>query len=271
MSHATIHPHPLSALSRRCSTVLLGSLLTLAVLTLAAAAAAEEEFEDADFRGPDFRFEPPRFVIGLRGGAAFNRANGEIFNFLQDNLTLDNSDFIAPAFALDLSVRTTIWLDVVFGFEAGGISVKSEFRDFVFASGAPIKQTTTLTQIPLTLSLKIYPLGRGHRVGQYAWVRPRLVPYLGGGLGGTWYRLSQNGDFVDFTDLTIFEARLRTQGWAFAQHAFVGLDLKVSTNFGVVLEGRYYWARADVGGEYVGFDPISLDGGRVMLGLSYRI
>ena len=271
MSNTTIHPHPLRVLSRRCPTVLLGSLLTLAVLALAAATATAEEFKDANFRGPDFRFEPPRFTIGLRGGAAFNRANGEIYDFLQDNLTVDDSDFIAPAFALDLSVRATMWLDVVFGFEAGGISVTSEFREFVFASGASIKQTTTLTQIPLTLSLKVYPLRRGHRVGQYAWVRPRLVPYLGGGLGATWYRLSQNGDFVDFTDFTIFEAKFRSEDWAFAQHAFVGLDLKVSTNFGVVLEGRYYWARADLGGDFIGFDPISLEGGRVMLGFSYRI
>jgi opacity protein-like surface antigen len=271
MSPTTIHPRPARVSSRRCPTVQLCSLLALAVLVLAPAAATAEELEDADYRGPDFRFEPPRFMIGLRGGAAFNRANGEIFNFLERNLTIDDSDFIAPAFALDLSVRATMWLDVVFGFEVGGISIKSEFREFEFVSGESIEQTTTLTQVPLTVSLKVYPLGRGHRVGRYAWVRPRLVPYLGGGLGATWYRLSQTGDFVDSTDLNIFEAKLRSEDWAFAQHVFVGLDLKVSTNFGVVLEGRYYWARANLGGDFVGFDPISLEGGRVMLGFSYRI
>ena len=47
-------------------------------------------------------------------------------------------------------------------------------------SGAPIKQKTTLTQVPLVASLKLYPMGRGRQVGEHVWVRSRFVPYLGG-------------------------------------------------------------------------------------------
>ena len=91
--------------------------------------------------------------------------------------------------------------------------------------------------------------------------------------------LKQKGDFVDFASedpmdpgiFDIFEGRFRSDGWAFAQHAFAGFDLKLTRNFGLVLEGRYYWARADVGGDFVGFDPIDLDGARVMAGVSWRL
>ncbi len=214
-------------------------------------------------------------ILGVRGGAAFNRAEGEIYDFLTDNLTLSDSDFYAPAFTIDVSVRATSWLDVVAGFEVSERRNKSEFRDFVEA-GAPIKQKTRLTQIPLTTSLKFYPLGRGRQVGRYGWVRSTWVPYLGGGIGATWYELRQKGDFV-VTDPSspffkdIFEAEVQSEGWAFAQHLFAGVDLKLTRNFGLVLEGRYYWARADLEGDFVGFDPINLDGGRIMLGVSWRL
>ncbi len=263
-------PHSLRAVC--LARVLLGSLVVLSSLALRPdLIAADETDEEPSATRPDFRFEPPRVILGFRGGWAFNRSDGEIYDFLTENLTLHDSDFDAPAFTIDVSGRATSWLDVVVGVEFSGRSNKSEFRNFVDSFGAPIKQKTRLTQVPLTVSLKLYPFGRGRQVGRFAWVRSTLVPYVGGGIGATWYELKQKGDFVDFMDLTIFEGRFRSDGWAFAQHAFAGFDLKLTRNFGLVLEGRYYWARADVGGDFVGFDPIDLDGARVMAGVSWRL
>ena len=275
--------------SVRLARVLLGSLLVLSSLALGTdPSAADETDEEPPVTRPDFRFEAPRVILGLRGGWAFNRSDGEIYDdFLTEILTLDDSDFDAPAFTLDVAVRATSWLDVVVGFEYSGSSSQSEYRHFVDQSGAPINQKTRLTQVPLTASLKFYPIGRGRQVGKYAWVRSTLVPYLGGGIGATWYELKQKGDFVDFASedpmfpgvFDIFEGNLRSDGWAFGQHVFVGFDLELTRNFGMVLEGRYYWARprADLKGSFgcvpiFGcFDPIDLDGARVMVGFSWRL
>ena len=250
--------------------VLLGTLLVLSLLCLGANPIAADLTHAAQLR-PDFRFKQPRVTLGIRGGYVFNRANGEIYQFLTRELTLGNNDFNAGVLAIDVAVRATSWLDVVLGFEYSHVSTKSEFRNFVEASGAPIRQRTELTQIPLTASLKLYPLGRGRRVGQYAWIRSTLVPYVGAGLGATWYKLEQDGDFVDFSDFTIFSDTLSTSAYAFSKHAFVGLDLKLTRNFGLVFEGRYQWARATVKGGYVGFERINLDGVRVMAGFSFRL
>lgn len=235
--------------------------------------AADETHEEPAATRPDFRFAPPRFILGLRGGWAANRSNGEIYDdLLTQTLTLDNSDFDPGVFAMDVAVRATLWLDLVFGFEVSGNYQKSEFRKFKEEqSGAPIEQKTRLLQIPLTLSLKLYPFGRGRQVGNYAWIRSTVVPYLGGGIGGTYYQLKQKGDFVDFEDLIIFEGEFKSDEWDFAQHAFVGFDFKLTQNFGLVLEGRYYWASADLEDDYVDFDSIDLDGARVMAGLSWRL
>ena len=280
MLSMTVAPatHRLRSLRSVClARVLLGSLLVLSSLALGTdPIAADETDEEPSVARQDFRFEQPRVILGLRGGWAFNRSDGEIYDFLKERLTLDGSDFDSGVFSADVSVRATSWLDVVVGFEYSRSSNKSQFRNFVDQFGAEIRQKTSLTQVPLTASLKLYPFGRGRQVGEYAWIRRALVPYLGGGIGGTWYELKQKGDFV-VTDpddpffLDIFEDKFVSDGWDFAQHAFVGFDLKLTRNFGLVIEGRYHWARADIGGDFVGFDPIDLDGARVTAGFSWRL
>jgi opacity protein-like surface antigen len=276
----------LTAPPRSCSVrfAYLALVLLLAQpLLLSVAAAGEktpsdsEEIEEAPLPRLDFQFDEPRMSLGFRGGWAFNQTNGQIYDFMTEQLTLKKSDFDAPAFTVDFSWRVISWLDLVFGVEYSGRKEKSEDRHFVGITGAPIEQRTRLTQVPLTLSLKIYPLGRGQKVGQYAWIRKVVVPYIGGGIGGTWYELKQKGDFVDIGDPNvmgdefIFSDVFTSDDWAFAQHVFGGVDIKLTRSIGLILEGRYYWAEADMNGDYVGFKPIDLDGARVMIGFNWKL
>jgi len=240
---------------------------------------ASEKIEEAPLPHLDFQFDESRMSLGFRGGWAFNRSRGEIYNFLTNELTLSNSDFDAPAFAVDFSWRLLSWLDVLFGVEISEREQKSEDRRFNDEFGRPIAQKTRLTQVPLTLSLKVYPIGRGKQVGQYAWIRKAVVPYIGGGIGGTWYELKQKGDFVDRapapgtcpTDACIFSDVFTSDAWAFSQHAFAGVDIKLTRSLGVILEGRYYWANADLKGDFVDFNSIDLDGARVMIGINWKL
>jgi outer membrane protein W len=259
---------------------LLGSLLILPATAFGEDPnEASEEAEETPQPNLNFRFEPPRASLGFRGGWAFNRSEGEIYDFLTEQLTLEKSDFDAPAFAFDFSWRLKSWMDVVFGVEYSGRETKSEDRNFTDIEGNAIVQETRLSQVPLTLSLKFYPIGRGRQVSQYAWVRKTVVPYIGGGIGGTWYELKQKGEFVHTPPPSpppqeqpfIFEDVFTSNGWAFAQHVFLGFDFKLTRNFGLILEGRYYWAEADVQGDYVGFDPIDLNGARLMLGFNWKL
>jgi opacity protein-like surface antigen len=254
------------------ATLLLGVFVLLPATALGAEpAAAGEAAEETPEPRLDFRFEAPRVSLGLRGGWAFNRADAEIYDFLTDQLTLEKSDFNAPAIAFDISWRLTSWLDAVFGVEYTGRETSSEERHPPDPLDEPVAQDTRLTQVPLTFSLKLYPIGRGHQVGEYAWVRKAVVPYVGGGIGPTWYELKQKGEFRDFKTGKPFEDDFVSDAWTFAQHAFLGVDIKLTRNLGLILEGRYYWAEADVQGDYVDFDPIDLDGARVMLGINWKL
>lgn len=245
----------------------LGVVALLATLALAPAALAEPREGQAD---PDFRFSAPNLSFGVRAGWIDNRAEGEIYDFLSDELTLEASDFDAIGFAFDLGWRLSDRMDAVVGLELSSRERQSEYRDFVDQNDIPIVQSTRLSQVPLTLSLKYYLTSRGESVGRYAYVPAAFVPYVGGGIGATYYRLEQEGEFIDFTDLAIFEAVFESTGWTLSTHAFAGVDIKLSPSMGLVLEGRYQWAEADLQDSYIGFDPIDLDGLRAMVGLNWK-
>jgi hypothetical protein len=273
-------PRSFARLIPNVAAPLLVSLLALSLRAFAESpteAADERVFEEAPHSRLDFRFKAPRASLGLRGGWAFNRAEGEIYDFFVDQLTLEKSDFSAPSIIVDVSWRLTSWLDVVFGSGYTGREVESEDRFFVDTLGNPVVQYTTLSQVPVLFSAKLYPLGRGRQIGKYAWIRKTVVPYIGGGIGGTWYQLEQKGEFVDRMDPNvvgdeiIFEDVFVSSDWAFSQHVFVGVDLELTRSFGLILEGRYDWAEAEVKGSFVGFDPIDLDGARILIGVSWKL
>jgi opacity protein-like surface antigen len=271
---AATRPHILRS-ACFAATALLAPLLLLPATAFGESSnAASDKTEEAPLPRLDFQFDEPRMSLGFRGGWAFNRSKGEIYDVLTDELTLSKSDFDAPAFTVDFSWRLTSWLDAVIGFEYSSRKRNSEVRDPPDPRGLPIAQSTRLTQVPLTLSLKIYPIGRGEQVGQYAWIRKAVVPYIGGGIGGTWYELKQKGEFFG-TDPSgkpvIFEDVFTSDDWTFAQHAFAGVDIKLTRSFGLILEGRYYWADADVQGDYVDFNSIDLDGARAMIGFNWKL
>lgn len=254
--------------SMRCLCIV-GVVLSVLMTDVALAAPAEGSETG---QGPaGFRFSSPRSSFSLRGGFTFNRASSDIYDFFIDELTIERSDFNAPTFAADFGWNLNERVDLVLGIEYGRASVRSENRDYVDQDDIPIVQDTRLTQVPLTLSVRFYLTPRGRSVSQYAWVPSTAAIYVGGGGGATWYRLEQFGEFVDFRDLVIFEDNFVSDGWTIAGHAFAGVDLKLTSSIGLILEGRYQFASHDMTGSFLGFEPIDLNGLRLMAGISFKI
>ena len=216
---------------------------------------------------PDFLFGAPRFSAGFRAGWSLARAESDLFDFTRELLTVGDGDFDAPTLGVDFALVLKERLDVVFGFEYSRSSTTSEFRDFVGTDDLPIVQKTTLTQFPLTASAKFYLVPRGHEVSRYAWVARSAAPYVGAGVGLQWYKFEQFGEFVDFDDLSIFEAMLTSSGWAPTVHVLGGVDVKLSRKMFLTVEGRYAWADAKLKDDFIGFDPIDLTGFGVTAGI----
>jgi hypothetical protein len=251
---------------------LAGFLAASLSLTVPAFAGDEPEKQQSSSTPPnrraDFLFGPPKGSIGIRGSWVFATAGSDIFDFVTRHLTLDKQDFNSPGFAADVSIGVTARADVQVGFELNRVQHGSEYRDFVDNRLQPIEQTTALNAMHLVGSLRYALTPKGHEVSRLAWIPNRVVPYVGAGGGVTYYQFRQNGDFVDFQDLSVFPDAFRSQGWTPTAHVFGGVDVKLYRALYGTVQGRYTKSAGKLGADFIDFDPIDLSGFRVSAGIN---
>jgi hypothetical protein len=259
------------AMGKSLSSRMLGLVFSCMLLApYPAISATEEETQETQETSsgrPDFLFGAPKFSFGVRGGLNAPSADSDIYEFVTDELTIERGDFRAPLISFDLAYRINEHLAAVVGFEYSRAEIQSESRDYVDMDDMPILQETKLSQLPLTGSLKFYLFPKGREISQYAWVPNSFLPFVGGGGGFVWYRFAQVGDFVDYTDLSIFFEQFNSEGWAPTAHVFGGVDIKLIPRVFFTFEMRYSWADAELSGSFVDFDPIDLAGLRASFGV----
>jgi opacity protein-like surface antigen len=237
---------------------------SLFALTLLLAAA-----RPCSAQSPDFLFGQPHGTVAVRGGWMTARAGSDLFTFVQDQLTVDRHDFNAPAVGVDLDLALTPRASAVAGFDFSGSTANSEYRKYVDNDRLPIRQVTQLHEANISGSVKLALTPRGREVSRHAWIPATITPYAGAGAGMMHYTFSQVGDFVDFTDLSVFPHAYNSSGWSPSAHIFGGVDVKALKRVYFSGEARYLWSHADLGTDFTGFNPIDLAGFRVTIGLRY--
>lgn len=140
-------------------------------------------------------------------------------------------------------------------------TVPSTYRNFVNRDGSEIEQDLKLRMIPVTASVRVLPLGR----------RGSFQPYLGGGVGVFNWRYSEAGEFVDFSDFSVFRDRFVASGTATGPVVFGGARFPVGDRWAAAGELRFQRARGQVGMSR-GFlaDDIDLGGLTMQLSLQVR-
>jgi hypothetical protein len=209
---------------------------------------------------PDFLFGRPDGSIGIRGSWIFSRASSDWYDFVTDQLTIDQGAFNAPSITFEVGFFVSPRFDVVAGVDVSGSSTHSEYRRLVDNNRLPITQKTELRGTTISGSLKYALIERGREVGSVAWVPNTVVPYVGAGGGAHWFRLTQQGDFVDYVDLSVFTDLFKSSGWSPSAHVFGGADIKLHRRLYLTVEARYEWAAGDLGADWINFDPIDCRG-----------
>jgi hypothetical protein len=217
---------------------------------------------------PDFLFGAPRGWLSLRGAILFRRAGGDLFSFVNDQLTIDRSDLRAAGFATDVGAVLSQTIDLVIGFDTTRRETGSEYRRFVASNSQPITQFTRLDEFTMSAGLRYSPVGRGQSISRYAFIPRRLVPYAGAGLTTARYEFSQRGQFVDFADLSVFTDRFSSNGWSVGPYVNGGVDVQVWKRLFITFDGRYTWLHAGLDEDFSGFDGIDLAGFRGGTGIS---
>jgi outer membrane protein W len=121
-----------------------------------------------------------------------------------------------------------------------GRTVPSTYLDFTNANGSEIEQDLKLRIVPITATIRYLPLGR----------HAAVQPYIGGGLGLYSWRFSETGEFVDFSDSSIFRASFRGSGVSAGPVVLGGLRVPVGSSFGVGGEIRYQRGEGTLGSDF---------------------
>jgi hypothetical protein len=210
--------------------------------------------------GDGFLFEPPTGTFAIRGGFDRATAGSDVFAFVTNELTVNRGDFSAPTLAFDVGVHLSPRVEALFGVGISHSATRSEFRHWLDNNNQPIQQITTFARVPLTASVKAYLAGPGRSIGRFAWIPARYAPYVGAGGGALWYRLHQDGDFIDFATTRVFTDSFDSSGWTPTLQGFVGTDVTLNPRLALTGELRYQWAKATLGPDFAGFSPIDLTG-----------
>lgn len=221
--------------------------------------------------GEGFLFSPPSMIVNVHGGFSRPDTGSDLFAYVTELLTLGRDDFQSFAAGGTLSIPLSSRVDATLAATYSGRTRASEFRDWVDNEELPIVQSTTFTRVPVTAGAKLHLLPRGRSVGSFAWIPQRYAPYVGASAGAVWYRFRQNGDFVDFNDLTVFGDQLESNGWAPAANAVAGIEISLSPRIAVTTEAGYLWSKAKLQRDFQDFDDLDLSGFSATAGISVRL
>lgn len=216
----------------------------------------------------DFLLGAPRAWLAVRGLQLFPRAGGDLFEFVSEQLTVDRSDLRARGFASDVGVVLTPTFDLVAGFDTSRRTTGSEYRHFIASNSTAITQDNSLKQTTLSAGLRWTPTGRGRTISRFAFIPRRLAPYVGGGVSAGHHSFTQTGQFVDYTDLSIFNDRFATSGWTLGPYVHGGADVQMWKRLYLTMDGRYSWMHGGLSSDFQGFDGIDLAGFRWSTGIS---
>jgi opacity protein-like surface antigen len=241
----------------------------LAAATLAAATLLSA--------GPTAAAEPPgqAGAFNMRFGGFFPGGGGDFWSNNENKFTLDHSDFNGLMGGVGYTASITNYFEVDVDADFYASSNTSANRSISDSFGFPILHDTRLAMFPLTVGFRVLPAGRYTRRGSEGkhFVR-RPVPYLGAGIGGSYWQYEEEGDFV-YDDPTvpegqsIFYDRMKNSGFAFEKHVMVGMEFPVSPEWNITFEVRESWAEATPGSAFpsqVSNPILSIPGGTLDLG-----
>ena len=198
----------------------------------------------------------------LWGGAFRPEGDSDYWNDKKLDFTGDASDFESAIGGIDYLMGLNNNLSLMFSGTYFQGDTTQSYRDFVDNRGDRIRHDTTLDIGSVTAGLVFHLAGPDSPV----------IPYIGAGGGAYFWRLEENGDFIDFNhNNDIFNARLKSDGTAFGGYGLVGLEAPISRSLSIFAEGRYTKVDADLKGDFEGFGKLDLSGRSFSAGLAWTL
>lgn len=151
------------------------------------------------------------------------------------SLLFDIKDFNSAQIGGEWLIGLGNYLEAGVGIGFQQRTVPSIYRDFQDLDGSEIEQDLKLRVVPMTATVRFLPIGRGG-----------IEPFVGAGIGVFNWRYSETGEFIDFSDDSIFRDRFSASGNAVGPVVFGGVRVPVGDVFSIGGELRYQKAEGDI-------------------------
>jgi len=181
------------------------------------------------------------------------RADRDVLVGNRDFLAFKIGDFKAATVGGEWLFGLGERVDASLGLGIHSKSVPSVYSRLTHSDGSEIEQDLKLRVAPFTATVRFLPLGRD----------AGIQPYIGAGVGIFAWRYSENGEFVDFTDFSIFRDRFSASGATAGPVILGGLAVPIGS-FSMGGEIRYQSAQGELPDDQ-GFAGAKIDLG----GLTY--
>jgi len=152
--------------------------------------------------------------------------------------------------------------DKISGSLGLGFNTSSEpsvYLDFVEDNHTEIEQELKLRIVPFTAAIRLIPFGQ----------RNPVQPYVGAGVGVFMWRYAESGEFVDFSDGSVFRDSFVGKGANAGPVIFGGINF-VGDVFGAGFDIRYQSAEGDLPADQ-GFSGSKIDLGGWTYAANFKV
>jgi hypothetical protein len=182
-----------------------------------------------------------RHMIGFNLGyfavnGEADRVSGDVLVADLNDLLFEIGDFSGFTFGGEWLYGIGNYIEVGAGLGYYQKTVHSIYRDFTHDNGSEIAQDLKLRIVPILATARFLPLGRG----------APIEPYIGAGVGFFNWKYSEAGEFLDFSDDTIFRAQYVADGTAVGPVVLGGLRVPIGDAFTTGVEFRWQKAEGDI-------------------------
>ncbi len=177
--------------------------------------------------------------FSVRGQDA--RVAGDVLNANRNFLTFNVNEMSGPTVGGEWLVPIGGYLEAGAGVAFTRRTIPAVYTNFVNTDQSEIEQDLRLRTVPIDFTFRVLPLGQ----------HSGFQPYIGGGLGVVNWRYSESGEFVDFSDRSIFKNSYVASGTRTGPVALGGIRLAGDTA-SVGMEIRYRSAHAPLAKPFAG-------------------
>ena len=134
-----------------------------------------------------------------------------------DFLAFDVSELSGTTFGGDWMLAFGQYAEAGIGLEFYQNTVSTSYREWVDFDGSEIDLDLTLRTVSVPLTARFFPTGRD----------AGIQPYFGGGLAIHFWRYTESGELINFSDFSILSGEFIDQGVTFGPLAFGGIRIPV--------------------------------------------